>query len=743
MTPGYGFRRYTLAAVSCGVALGIALLVDSPSSCFFLAVMVSALYGGKGPGIVSIALSALAFDYFWLPPQRSLWMQPSSIPRLAVFLAAAALGAVMIETKRRADETSRRTAAQVQRSEAYLAEAQRLGQTGSWACSPDLEFTYWSAELFRITGLPLGSDPPTMTQLSRQFPAEEWAEIRGLFETARRKAGQFQGEFQFARFDGPSRTLRMVGHPILDATGKVVELVGTMIDVTEQRQARAALQRAFDDIKRSEDQLRTIVDTIPTLAWSARPDGSIEFFNRPWLDYTGLSPKAALDWGWTVAIHPDDRSTLMPYWRDALASGAAGEVEGRLRRFDGQYRWFLFRTNPWRDESGAIVKWYGTNADIQDRKQAEEVLRASEQDLRLIVDGIPGMVYTSTSAGDLEFVSQQVREYTGKTLDGLQNWHSLIHPNERDRMVSEWAQSVETGRRLDVEFRLAGADGVYRWFHARVVPQRGSDGQICRWYGLITDIDSEKSAKEALLDTRSRLSRATQFATIGELAASIAHEVNQPLAAVVANGHACLRWLSAEPPSLAKGREAAERIVRDGKEAGEIVRRIRALFKRGIAEKAPVDTNGMIREVLSLLAGELAKRQVVLETFLAQDLRPVVGDRVQLQQLLLNLILNAMEAMDAMVDRPRKLVVRSRRQPDDHVLVEIRDFGTGLADSEKIFEAFFTTKQNGLGMGLAVCRTIVNAHSGRLWAVPGEGAGTSFFFTLPSVTLSSDGETAS
>ncbi|HUA20614.1 MAG TPA: sensor histidine kinase, partial [Bryobacteraceae bacterium] len=208
-------------------------------------------------------------------------------------------------------------------------------------------------------------------------------------------------------------------------------------------------------------------------------------------------------------------------------------------------------------------------------------------------------------------------------------------------------------------------------------------------------------------------------------------EVNQPLAAVVTNGQACLRWLAAQPPGIAKAQEAAERIVRDGKEAGEVVRRIRALFKQSAIEKVQLDLNEIIGEVLHLLTGEVARRRVAVETALDQDLAPVAGDRVQLQQVVFNLLLNGIEAMDSVVDRPKKLFICSKRPSPETVLVEVRDSGAGLKDPDRIFEAFFTTKGTGMGMGLTICRSIIDAHKGRLWAASGEGVGTTFSFALP------------
>jgi len=205
-------------------------------------------------------------------------------------------------------------------------------------------------------------------------------------------------------------------------------------------------------VKTTEDQLRAIIDTIPALAWSAHPDGSAEFFNQRWLDYAGLSIEEARDWGWTAAVHADDLNRLGDYWRSMLLSGEPGEIEARLRRFDGVYRWFLFRANPFRDESGNIVKWYGTNADIEDRKRAEDALRASERRSRLIVDSIPGLVCTMSASGEVELLNRQVLEYFGKTAEELRNWaiSDAVHPDDLPRVLAAWTRSLETGDPYDM-----------------------------------------------------------------------------------------------------------------------------------------------------------------------------------------------------------------------------------------------------------------------------------------------------
>jgi len=375
--------------------------------------------------------------------------------------------------------------------------------------------------------------------------------------------------------------------------------------------------------------------------------------------------------------------------------------------------------------------------DISERKQAEEALRARERDLSLIIETIPGMVWCAAPDGELNYLNQRLLDYTGTSPDAWEQlgWTNFLHPDDAEAAVRAWSHAVATSQSYDNQCRLRRFDGVYRWFRVLGQAALDAEGKVTRWYGLLIDIDDRKNMEEALRNSEMRLSRATRSATVGEFAASIAHEINQPLAAVVTNGHACLRWLSAQPPGLAKAQEAAERIVRDGAEAGEIVRRIRALFKQAPLEKIDLDMNAIIDEVLVLVSGETMRRRVAVETDLDKGLAPVAGDRVQLQQLVFNLVLNGIEAMDSVLDRPKKVFISSRRHSPEAVLVEIRDCGVGLMDPEKVFEAFFTTKENGMGMGLAVCRSIIDAHHGRLWAASDERAGTTFSFTLPPATI--------
>jgi C4-dicarboxylate-specific signal transduction histidine kinase len=307
-----------------------------------------------------------------------------------------------------------------------------------------------------------------------------------------------------------------------------------------------------------------------------------------------------------------------------------------------------------------------------------------------------------------------------------------VHPDDLARFMDEWRVALAGGKPLETEARLRRADGEYRWLLIRAVPLRDETGKIVKWYGTSADVEDLKRAEEALSKSHAELAHVTRVTTMGELAASIAHEVNQPLSAIVNNGSACLRWLNSATPNLDETRDAARRIIRDGNRAGEVIARIRSLLRKTDAEKARLDINQTIREVIKLTRNEAARKGVALRMDLAADLPPVLGDRVQLQQVILNLVMNGVDAMASASGGPRELLIRSRPYESDKALVAVQDSGVGLEgqDLEKIFDAFYTTKPQGMGMGLAISRSIVEDHGGQLWAAPNDGPGATFQFTL-------------
>ena len=270
-------------------------------------------------------------------------------------------------------------------------------------------------------------------------------------------------------------------------------------------------------MSRPDDEPRAFVDSIPSLAWSASPDGSAQSFNRRWLDYTGLTAEEAMGGGWKVAVHPDDLPKMLEVFRNALDTGRPFDVEGRLRRVDGEYRRFLFRGEPVLDESGKVVKWYGTNIDLEDRTRAEDALRASEETFRRIVDAIPGLVAIMSAEGEVEFVNRQLLEYFGRTRDELKYWETTnaVHPDDLPRVIAAWRNSVENGSPYDVERRLRGVDGVYRWFQSRGLPFRDSEGRVLRWHNLLTDIDERKKSEEKLRRSEADLLEAQRLCQAG------------------------------------------------------------------------------------------------------------------------------------------------------------------------------------------------------------------------------------
>ncbi|HMF26049.1 MAG TPA: PAS domain-containing protein, partial [Pseudolabrys sp.] len=483
-------------------------------------------------------------------------------------------------------------------------------------------------------------------------------------------------------------------------------------------------------VRRLNEQFQLLVDNIPAVVWSKGPDGSADFLNQYFQEYTGISTEEARGWGWMNAFHPDDRA--MDEWRAALAAGEPFEKEARLRGSDGQYRWFALRAVPLRDQRGNIVKWYGTTIDIDDRKQAEIRVRQAERELRLAIDTIPALVWTTLPDGSLDFINQRWAEI-GLCLRDLQGseWAAVIHPAEIAGVIDKWNAAVATGQPYENVERVRRADGEYRWFLSRAAPLRDASGKIVKWYGTDIDIEDWRRAEEALRKVQAELAHVTRLTTLGELTASIAHEVNQPLAAIVANGNACLRWLGRDVPQLDEARGAVEHMISDGNRAAEVIRRVRALAKKTDAPKVPLPINGVIEEVILLLQPEVLSHRAVLRLELASELPLVLADRIQLQQVIINLVMNGMEAMAPVTDRPRELKILSQREADQ-VLVAVQDSGVGIDPEhvDRLFNSFFTTKLSGMGMGLSICRSIIEAHGGKLWASCNAGAGATFQFTL-------------
>jgi PAS domain S-box-containing protein len=485
----------------------------------------------------------------------------------------------------------------------------------------------------------------------------------------------------------------------------------------------------------SERGLGFIIDTVPALVWSAGPDGSADFFNRHYLDFVGLSSEEASGSGWTVAVHPEDLTELAATWERILASGAPGEAEARLRRHDGEYRWFLFRTNPLRNAHGAIVKWYGVNTDIEDRKRAEVELRRAYDSFadaqRLSQTGN----FTADIAVDDHIWSEElyrIFEIDPSTKISVQMVRDIIHPDDLPGFDAGFTESLG-GVDFDQVFRIIPASGDVKHVHAvGHLIERVAGRPL--FIGAIQDVTERIVAEDALNRARTELAQVARATTVSALTASIAHEVNQPLSGIITNASTCLRMLDGDLPDIDGARETARRTIRDGNRAADVVSRLRELFARREFTLETLDLNDATQEVVALSSGDLQRQRVVLQSELAADLPTISGDRIQLQQVILNLLRNASDALADVDDRPRTVLLSTGREADDRVRLSVRDAGVGLDPEivDRLFGAFFTTKSGGMGIGLFVSHSIIERHHGRLWAEPNDdGPGTTFSFSIP------------
>jgi PAS domain S-box-containing protein len=492
--------------------------------------------------------------------------------------------------------------------------------------------------------------------------------------------------------------------------------------------------KSDEALRAAEHKLKLIVDTIPALAWSARPDGGADFFNRHYLDFLGLSLDEVKDWGWLVAVHPEDLNSLTATWQQVMASGASGEAEARLRRHDGQYRWFLFRANPLRDDDGNIIQWYGINTDIEDRKNTESGVRRAYEHMseaqRLSQTGSFALdLGTGAHTWSDEFY--RICEFELGSPVNMQRLQSIVHPDD----LASFQKAMEPdGTDSRFEFRVVTHQGEVK--HLLGVAHRVEhDEQV--FVGAIHDVTASKSAEEALNRARSELTYVARVATLSTLTASVAHQINQPLAGIITNASACLRMLDADPPNIAGARETARRSIRDGNRAAGVITHLRALFSKREVSLEPMDLNEATREVVALSLSELQRNRVVVQLDLAADLPLVCGDRIHLQQVLLTLLRNAADALAGVHDRPRLLLIKTAGEDDDQVRVIVRDDGVGLDDQsvDRLFDPFFTTKSAGLGIALSVGRSIVERHHGRIWAEPNDGPGATFCVSIPRIAV--------
>jgi PAS domain S-box-containing protein len=637
LSPVWG---YGIAVLSIAAAAGIAEwppfhLESAPVSLLLCAVMISAWFGGTRPGLFAAALSCLAFGYYFVIPGHSFALKPDEIPRVAIFVLSTLFVALVTaaqgkatQSLRNARDAMKETVQELQRtndallaesverkdaegklrrSEGYLAEAQRLSHTGSWARDAVTdEIRYSSEEFYRVLGFDPSDGPPQYAAFLQRIHPNNLARVREIAEKARREKTGYELDYQIIRPGGDIRDVHVIAHAVLGPSGDLVEFIGTIIDVTERK-------RAEESLRRSEGYLAEAQRFSHTGSWAWIPaTGEIRYMSEECYRVLGFDPHGGLPRYemFFQSMHPDDRARARETVETARREKAEFDLAHRIIHPGGEIRDIHVVGHPVFNPSGDLVEFVGTVIDITERKRAEE---------------------------------------------------------EIERL------------------RQAQAD----------------------------------------------LAHASRVNTMGELTASLAHEVNQPIAAAVTNANACVRWLAGDPPNLEKAQAAAARIVKDGTRAAEIISRIRLLFKKSTAERELVNVNEVIREMIAVLHGETTRYNISVSMDLAADVPGVTGDRVQLQQVMMNLIMNSIDAMND-VDGTREIMIKSQPTENGQVQISISDTGVGLPpQTDQIFNAFFTTKTHGTGMGLRISRSIIESHDGRLWAVGNSPRGAIFNFTLP------------
>jgi len=541
------------------------------------------------------------------------------------------------------------------------------------------------------------------------------------------RTGRWEGELTHTKADGTRVVVASRQSLQQNERQQPVASLELNNDVTGRRQAEENLRRSQAYLSEAQRLSHT-----GSFGWQV-PAGEI-FWSEETYHIFGYdrAVQPTLDM-LLQRVHPDDRALVRQLNNWASDEGTNFETEYRLLMPDGTLKYLHVIAHGLKHLSGNL-EVVGAVTDITAAKQAEQALRQTEEQWRDVFENNPTMYFMVDAAGKVMAVNPFGAEQLGYNIDELIGQPVLndFHNSDREAVVRNIAACFEQlGQAKSWEARKVRKDGKVLWVRETAKGVSRANGPIA--LVACEDITEQKRAAEALRQAQANLARVNRVTTMGELTASLAHEVNQPIAAAVTNANSCLRWLTREHPDLEEARAAALRIVKDGTRAAEIISRTRLLFRKGTAQRELVDLNEVIREMIALLRSEAVRYSISIRAVLAEDLPQIMGDRVQLQQVLMNLMTNSIDAMRE-ADGARELSITSRQAENEHLLVSVSDSGMGLppGPADQIFNAFFTTKSEGTGMGLSIARSIVDSHGGRLWAVDNSPRGASFCFTLPS-----------
>ena len=736
--------RSRLRSVAVQFLLGVAGLALITFVCFrldlgvartgFAYVILVALVSLMGSFSASVVLSIVAaacLDYFFAPPLFELSVDAlADIERIAAFLTTSLLVTVLITKRKRAEE-------ELVESRARFEEAQRLAHVGWWERDLITGHVTVSDEVCRILGV-----RPVAQWLNLIHPEDRPRAAEAAAAAIRPGGPRYDVEYRLVRPDGTLRVVHSQGDVTWDKSGRPLRKFGVLQDITKLRWAE-------QELRASEARLEE-AQRLAHVGWWERDFSTAHVtLSDEVCRIFGVQPVDLPEWHgrWLELIHPDDRPRAAEAAEAAVRGGPRYDIEYRVVRPDGGERMVHSQGDVTWDESGKALHQFGVLQDITELRQAEKELRASEEALRRSESYLAEaqrLSHTGTFAfnatAPLYWSEESYRIWGLDPLQGLPNRETVlqrIHPDHRERVNVETEEALRQKRDFALEFRIVLPDGTVKYIESTGHPLLSADGELVEMVATHVDVTERKRAqeeKERLRQLESDLAHVNRVSIMGELAASLAHEILHPIATARNNARAAMRFLDMSPPNMAEVREALACIVRDADRGKDIVDRIRHHIKKAPPRNDRFDINEAIEEVIEMVRAPIEKNRVSVRTRLAAGLTSVWGDRVQLQQVVLNLILNAIEAMGSVEERGRMLAIRTEQRGAAGILVAVHDSGPGVAPEhlQRVFEPFYTTKNSGLGMGLSICRSIIDAHGGRLWADADQPRGTVFQFTLPA-----------
>jgi len=751
--------RYGLAVVSVGVALVVTLSFgrgfDIRGALFLTAVALTAWFGGMAPGLAALLLSLLSLGYFFQPLVPYVEIVGIRVPYRVLsltFFASLALIVCWLSASRRRAEEALRDSEQRWRS---LTEA--LPQL-VWGAGPDGGCDYFSSQWTTYTGIP-ESELLGWRWMETLHP-DDRGPTRQFWTDSVAGRQSYDVEYRIRRSDGTYGWFKTRGTPIRDTEGRIVKWFGTCTDISDRKRAEQALKDHEMELRQARDLLE--IKVMERTKELRRSEAYLEEAQK--LSKTG-------SFGWNISsgeiywseetyrifecdydtkpglelvlerTHPDDRDRVQQVIDRASRYAKDFDVEHRLLMPDGSVKHVQVVGHLLETGQSGKVELVGAITDITERKRAEVALRQTEAYL----EEAQRLTHTGSWAWNVarrENVHWSQEQYRLFGLDprsdspSFETAYQRIHPEDRATFNEAVERAIRERSDFEVDFRTVLPDGSIKYLRSVGHPVFDASGELVEFVGTGMDVTERRQAekeRERLRQVQADLAHINRATTMGELTASLAHEINQPIAAAVTDAKTCLRWLAREQPDIGEARESAARMVKAVTRASDIISRLRQLFKKGAPQTNLVDVSEVIQEMVVLLRGEASRYSVSIQTELSADSPRVMADRVQLQQVLMNLMLNGIEAMHD-TKSGDQLTIRSLRGEGGQLLISVSDTGVGLPpeQAEQIFNAFFSTKTQGTGMGLSISRSIIESHGGRLWAISNSGLGATFNFTLPA-----------